>query len=77
MAGCRKTDTAKSRDKQRDRKIADGEKCRLRAWRKNKQLLHFPSFHLEFKIELAMKYLYKCSVHFPTQCLCTVDSRQG
>lgn len=27
MVGCRETVTAKSRDKQRDRKIADGRKC--------------------------------------------------
>lgn len=40
----------------------------------NQQLLQFPSSHLEFKIELAMKYLYKCGVGFPTQCLCTADS---
>lgn len=61
-------DGKKNGDKQRDRKIVDGVKrCEKGAQRENEQLLHFPSFHLEFKIELAMKYLCKFSVDFPTQ----------
>ena len=76
MVGCRETVTAKSRDKQRDRKIADGRKCWGPGERTNSRFT-FPSSILDFKIESAMKYLYKFSVDFPTHCSCTVDSGGG
>lgn len=70
-------ETRKGKERQRwgERRLQD-------SWQENsadcmvKEQTVAPSIQ-EFKIELAIKYLYKFSVDFPTHCFCRVDSRGG